>query len=271
MQNLKPLTLKVTDDMLTDLEISLDYNPISGDTEIGWLKKKFFGNPEVQVLGLAKSYLNEHGYSHVGLEDFLLYCSHEYAINPVAERILPSHFWDKRNRLRDFVCDIFDTISSQETVFLEKWLHQALAVGINDDEKPYSPAGIPVFYGRWDIAPLLEKLTLDSDEFLTQKAHIDLKDKDSLRKATSTWITELDGFYPEAQSFLLASQDMHRPMFAKKDMPKTRRTSFCVSVKELPANLPLQDQQALLRKFPERLAPAWRNRFSPKGPRHSEE
>lgn len=232
---LKPLTLEVTDEMLSDLNLALEYLPISGDVYISSLDSFLFGDPKVQLLGLAKSYLNEHGFSHSDLEDFLLYRAHDFNRNPVLNKLTTSWFWDSRDRITELTDKIMHSTNAREVMYLRKWLHQTLALAFNNDDKPYGAAGVLVFHGNKDVAPLLEKLTFASDEqFLresfTEKAWFNPKDTHSL---TSTWITELDGIYPEAKSFLLAREDMHRPLFAKVDMPKARRTSFCVSVKDL--------------------------------------
>ena len=229
---LTPLTLEATERMLDGLAkrgANVEYNTISGNTKILGFSE-FEGDLKIYLLAMAKSYLNKYGFSHSGLEDFLLSIAQKYCVNPVKDELLVSYFWDKKDRLNHFINSVMKPETAQEAVFIKKWLHQALSLAFNDDnENPRSAAGVLVFHGKQDIRPLLEKLALQPENF-TEKTYIDLKDKDNLQRATSTWITELDGIYPEAKSFFLARQDMHRPMFAKVDMPKARRTSFCVNL-----------------------------------------
>ena len=126
-------------------------------------------------------------------------------------------------------------------MYLKKWLHQTVALGLNDTAMPHitgsygshGAAGVLVFYGKKDIIPLLKKITAGhyySSEFLNERACIDLKNPASLHQALSTWITVLDDVYPEAKSFFMANQDTVRPFLAKTDLVKPRRTSFCVNL-----------------------------------------
>ena len=126
-------------------------------------------------------------------------------------------------------------------MYLKKWLHQTIALGLNEALKPhitgsygpYGAAGVLVFYGKKNITHLLKKITAGhyhSYEFLNERACINTSDQGSLHQALSTWITVLDDIYPEAKSFFLANQDTVRPFLARQDMLKPRRTSFCVNL-----------------------------------------
>ena len=252
--SLKPLTLKITDKMLDTIGeqgVALGHSFFNGDVRICGL----FGDPQMQLIGLAKSRLTEWGYSHDGLEDFLLYLAHENSDSPVADYLYDSSLWDRKDRLHsDFInkiigfSDVTETAGitttyteSKEAVYLKKWLHQTVALGLNDALPPhvsgfygpYGAAGVLVFYGEKNITPLLKKITAGhyySYEFLNERACINTSDQGSLHQALSTWITVLDDIYPEAKSFFLANQDTVRPFLARQDMLKPRRTSFCVNL-----------------------------------------
>ena len=176
--------------------------------------------------------MTKFGYSHSGLEDFLRFEAHSCSNNPIYESIYEGAVWDKKDRLTALISNVMCLSSDQETLCVRKWLHQCMALALNDFYQPVGAAGVLVFHGNKSVTPLLEKLA--PDELLTVKAYLDSMDADSRRRATATWITELSGLYPEAKSFFLASHDMHRPLYASEDEPKARRTSFCVSLPELP-------------------------------------
>ena len=253
-ESLKPLTLKITKAMLHTIGeqgVSLDHSFFNGDIRIGGI----FGDTQMQLMGLAKNCLTEWGYSHDGLEDFLLYIAHDSSDTPIAEYLYDSALWDRKDRLHsEFIgkiigfSDVTETAGitttyteSKEAVYIKKWLHQTIALGLNDGLMPhisgfygpYGAAGVLVFYGKKDVTPLLKKLTAGhyySCEFLNERACINTSDQGSLHQALSTWITVLDDVYPEAKSFFLANQDSVRPFLAKTDLLKPRRTSFCVNL-----------------------------------------
>ena len=250
--SLKPLTIAVTKAMLNTIEdgqVSLGYNHCNGDIVINGL----FGDPQMQLMGLARNYLNERGYSNDGLEDFLLQIAHEGNGNLIREEVIELAMWDRKDRLHSQFIDImgigkpeFRTDESKntavieatrETKFMKKWLHQTLALGLNEDYNPCGAAGILIFYGKQDVTPLLEKLSLNPNELLGKKVCVNVKDQNSLHQALSTWITDLDGLYPEAKSFFKAKQDTYRPFLAKTNLQKARRTSFCVNFSSYP-NIP---------------------------------
>ena len=257
--SLKPLTLKITKAMLNTIGeqgVSLGHNFFNGDIRIGGI----FGDTQMQLMGLAKNRLTEWGYSHDGLEDFLLQIAHEGDVNPIAEEVFELAIWDRKDRLHSQFIDIMGISkpenrtdepkdikdyaareaaieATRETVFMKKWLHQTLALGLNEDYNPCGAAGILVFYGKQDVTPLLEKLSLNPNKLLGKKVCVNVKDQSSFHQALSTWITELDGLYPEARSFFKAKQDTYRPFLAKTDLLKARRTSFCVNFSSYP-NIP---------------------------------
>lgn len=236
---MQPLTIEVTKDMLNVLGISLEYNQFSGNVQIKGLSDNC--DPKVQLLALAKNYLNEFGYSHTGLEDFLLYIAHKNSYNPVAEEILELSLWDKQDRLNELTKQIMGLKTAEdakEEIYVRKWLHQTLSLALNDDQKPRAGAGVLVFFGNNSATPLLEKLAL-KPELFAEKIYIDSADANSRQRATSTWITDFRCIYHEADnSFFLSSQDMHRPLFAREDMPKARRTSFCANLLHYPERVP---------------------------------
>ena len=242
---LRPLTIKVTEHMLDALGISLGYNYFNGDVTVHSYDLK--GDPQMLFMGVVRNYLNEYGYSHFGLEDFLLHNAHGSYFQPVEDAFLNGAMWDRKDRLHgDFINKVMRAGTAQEAVYIKKWLHQCLALDFNEDFRPLGAAGVLVFYGKQDVTPLLEKLSLYPRELLTENAHVDLRNPLSIKRALSTWITKLDDFptdalgatnTPSAKSFFTAHQDMYRPFFADRDLTKARRTSFCVQLASNPQSL----------------------------------
>ena len=215
------------------------------------------------IMGLIKDYLHQYGYSEAGLEDFLLHDAHSFYYHPIKETLFGEPLWDHQDRLHgDLVTKVMRTATKQEAVYICKWLHQCLALGFNEDINPLGAAGVLVLYGRQNITPFLEKLSLEPDAFLNKHAHLDLNNSVSIKQALSAWITRLDAFpspsgsisncgsnggsnggyngiyaNKDAKSFFMANQDIHRPFFATKDLMKPRRTSFCINVPELTPRL----------------------------------
>lgn len=131
-------------------------------------------------------------------------------------------------------------IAEDETacLYLRKWLHQSVAMALNDDTDPYGADGVLVIQNPQGAGKtlLFSKLALYADWF-AEGISIDLDKKDSVIQATGCWIAELgelDSTLKREQlslkAFITSHTDTYRQPYARAATRKPRRTSFCATV-----------------------------------------
>ena len=125
-----------------------------------------------------------------------------------------------------------------EQTYLKKWLHQCIAMALNDEEAPYGADGVLVIQDEQGAGKtlLFSRLAVYPDWF-AEGVSIDLNNKDSIIQSTGCWIAELgelDSTLKREQSalkaFLTSSRDTYRAPYARTQTRKPRRTSFCATV-----------------------------------------
>ena len=163
----------------------------------------------------------------------------ENRYNPVKE-MLDNTKWDKKDRITELTNDVMH-VNKTEAVYVRKWLHQCIAMALNNNEagkKPYGADGVLVLQGEQGVGKtmLCSKFAV-YDEWFMEGVSIDMGNKDSIIQATSCWIAELgelDSTLKRDQSalkaFLTAKKDVYRMPYAKTSTKQPRRTSFCGTV-----------------------------------------
>ena len=121
--------------------------------------------------------------------------------------------------------------------FLRKWLHQAVSLALNDAADLNSDF-VLVLQGAQGLGKtnFFRALAMRPD-FFQDGAVIDMRNKDTIIQATSTWITELgelDSTLKKEQTslkaFITARYDTYRKPYARKAEKTERRTCFCATV-----------------------------------------
>lgn len=122
-------------------------------------------------------------------------------------------------------------------VLLRKWLHQAIAIALNDKGEVGDEFLISL-QGRQGAGKtnFFRRLTVFSDLF-AEGITVDVRDKDSIMKCTNVWIAELgelDSTLKKEQaalkSFLTAHYDTYRKPYGRSTERIERRTCFAGTV-----------------------------------------
>ena len=225
---------------LSKINLKVLYDVVIKKTRVNGLSEKYSeGNAANLLPGFIKDYLNSHGIScsRADLLDFLNIIVEENRYNPVQDMLL-STTWDKNNRISSLLNDIMCITAELDKVLVRKWLHQCVAMALNDEKRPLSAAGVLVLQGEQGIGKtmLFSKLAVYREWFADGQS-IDMSNKDNIIDATSRWITELgelDSTLKHEQSalkgFLTSNIDTYRMPYAKASTTMPRRTSFCGTV-----------------------------------------
>jgi predicted P-loop ATPase len=121
---------------------------------------------------------------------------------------------------------------------VKKWAIQTIAVLYNSDENPIATQGLLVLQGEQGIGKtqLFRHLAI-KEQFFKGGAVLDMRNKDTLMSATKVWICELgelDCTTKKEQSavkaFLTEQTDRFREPYARNEIVRPRRTSFCGTV-----------------------------------------
>lgn len=234
----KGFTIEDLERLLKKMGIKMHLNDITGKTEVSGLKGVKKGYAANALPGQIRSYMNEKGIhcSRGDLDDFLTNILSRNSFNPV-KALLTSTTWDGEDRVKELL-EIMGITEEREVILVKKWLHQTVAMALNDDEKPYAADGVLVLQGPQGSGKTLlcRKLAMHHDWF-GEGMCIDVNNKDSLIQSTSHWIVELgelDSTLKKDQSslkaFLSNRSDEIRVPYARAAVTRPRRTSFCATV-----------------------------------------
>ena len=177
------------------------------------------------------------------IERFVANVARNNSYNPVLDMI-SSIQWDGRSRIND-LCTLMrlddDDALSKTLVF--KWLLQTVAMLFNEND---APAGKQPFGAEFVLCltsprqgigktSLLRAMALQN-EWFKEGASIDDRDKDTVRRCITTWITELGELESTMKSdisklkaFITQSYDEYRLPYGHADVARVRHTSLAAT------------------------------------------
>ena len=253
----KVLTLRVVENTLQELGISVRFNVISREIEVSDLPMEHELMPE-NYSKLNPYARNQQNAAMLPVFLFSLFKTQHYAVtdrfildaisniaainqfNPFKEMLDATH-WDGKDR----VYKLYKVLGIQEDTpqnrdyqnYLWKWLLQAVALALNDD-CTMSADFVLVLQGGQGCGKtsFFRKLAVRADWFV-EGAFIDMNNKDTLLQATSALFTELGEFdatlkreQSSLKGFITRPFDILRAPYARKADRIPRRTSFCATV-----------------------------------------
>ncbi|MFZ2170546.1 MAG: VapE domain-containing protein [Methylococcaceae bacterium] len=172
-----------------------------------------------------------------------------HSINPIVDFITGAA-WDSINRLDS----LFDTITVNEgdseyrNMILFRWFIQCVAAADGGERSPIKTK-IPMYelmlvlqggQGKLKTSWFRALLPPGHSHYIQDGVHLDISDKDSVKEAVSSWITELgelDSTFRKSdvsrlKAFLSKRKDTIRMPYDRVASEFRRRTSFCASVND---------------------------------------
>lgn len=220
--------------------ISIRYNDMSHDYEITAPTTVINGENRFELLAtiledtiIKLAYKRGRKAVIYGILDVI---ANENRYHPVID-LLKKEPWDNADRLTDLY-HIMGISDEFHKVLVRKWLLQTIAILFNSNDKPISSQGILVLQGGQGIGKteFLRHLAI-KNEFFKGGSVLDMKNKDTIISATRVWICklgEIDSTTSKKQSelkaFITEQYDRYREPYARKEVKRLRKTSFCGTV-----------------------------------------
>lgn len=220
--------------------ISIRYNDMSHDYEITAPTTVINGENRFELLAtiledtiIKLAYKRGRKAVIYGILDVI---ANENRYHPVID-LLKKEPWDNADRLTNLY-HIMGISDEFHKVLVRKWLLQTIAILFNSNDKPISSQGILVLQGGQGIGKteFLRHLAI-KNEFFKGGSVLDMKNKDTIISATRVWICELGEIdsttskkQSELKAFITEQYDRYREPYARKEVKRLRKTSFCGTV-----------------------------------------
>lgn len=232
-----PLDIDVLKDILKENGITVRYNKVSHGIEIGGIFEEH--NPETFENDLPTIlwdyYRKRYTCTASSIADQIKVIASQNCYNPVQELLSNSSPWDGVDRIEQLYKILgIEKNDDLSRTLVRKWLLQALALAFNNESHPFGADGILVLQGEQGIGKtsVVRKIGV-SPELVKTGLYIDARDKDTLRRCTSTWIAELGELETSLRSdlerfkaLITAEIDEYRLPYARADSRFIRRTSI---------------------------------------------
>ena len=241
------LCLYSVEDCLARLGIEVRLNLVTKRVEVGGYGSEalYELNSRSNILSvlplLIRDNLKSEGVAGLGMgtsmiEQYIFSIADRNRYNPIHE-MLEAHENDDAGNL-DVLAAILGIENGFDIVLVKKWLIQCVALAYNDLKNPVSAEGVLVLQGEQGCGKttFFRRMALRA-EWFTEGAVIDVKNKDSIISALSTWICELgeiDCTLQREQSalkaFITRPLDRIRFPYAAAESELARATSLCGTV-----------------------------------------
>lgn len=212
-------------------------------------------NRRTKIVGLPPQYSGENAHNLLVtlIGDFMSTISYKRAVSSIIYdtleviasenhyhpvlKLLNDEPWDGVNRLPD-IYNILSITDDFSKTLVMKWALQTIAVLYNFGDNSVAAQGVLVLQGNQGMGKteFFRHLAI-RDEFFKEGSTLDMSNKDSLISATKVWICELgeiDSTTKKEQSalkgFLTGKIDRFREAYARAELIRPRRTSFCGTV-----------------------------------------
>lgn len=232
-----PLDIDILKDILRENGVSVRYNKISHSVEIDGVfeghNSETFKNDLPTILW--DYYRKRYVCTASSIADQIDVVASQNCFNPVKELLDGAAPWDGIDRVEQLY-NILSIGESDELsrILIRKWLLQTLSLAFNDESHPFGADGILVLQGEQGIGKtsFVRKIGV-SPELIKTGLYIDTRDKDTTRRITSAWISELGELETSLRSdlerfkaFITAEVDEYRLPYARSDSRFIRRTSI---------------------------------------------
>ena len=242
------VTSETVKEIISQMGVTIRLNLISNKVEIDGLPDKYSKTNAVntlptKIMDVFKE--NDMRCDLQFLRNALAMIADEYRYNPI-EDMLKKTQWDGKDRVSQYI-ETLRINSERDTIYIRKWLHQTVAMPLNDENEPIGADGVLTFCGEQGTGKTTAfRVLAVRPDWFCEGARIDMDKTDTLIRATGRWICEIgeaDDTTKKEQaalkSFLTATSDEIRFPYASEAVCKPRRTSFCATVNSerfLPAN-----------------------------------
>lgn len=232
--------IEIGREFLKAFGIKIRYNEMSHDYEIATQSPVINGENSFELLvTLLEDTIAKLAYKRgrkTLICDFLNFIANENCYHPVVD-LLKKEPWDCTDRLPELY-QMMDLSDEFHMTLVRKWLLQTVAILFNTKEKPISTQGILVLQGGQGIGKteFFRHLAI-KDDFFKGGAVLDMRNKDTIISSTRVWICELGEIdsttnkkQSELKSFITEPYDRYREPYARKEVQRIRKTSFCGTV-----------------------------------------
>lgn len=190
----KPVTSDTIKQILQKMSVCVRLNQITGKVEIeGMPPQHSKGNAANVLPVLVNDYLTKRRMpcAKQTLDDCLVLIEDENRYNPV-EKMFESTQYDGIDRLKELAEILGVEGNKTYVLYLRKWLHQCVAMALNDEMSPYGADGVLVIRGPQGAGKTLfcSRIAMKA-EWFAEGVSIDLDKKDTVIQATSVWIAEM--------------------------------------------------------------------------------
>lgn len=226
--------------LLQAFGVKVRYNEMSHDIVIKSSSPKLDGENSHELLATALEdtlkKLAYKGNNRSAIYNVLYFIANENCYHPVIE-LLDEQPWDGTDRLSELY-QMMGLSDELHMTLVRKWALQSIAVLFNSKEKSISSQGILVLQGGQGIGKteFFRHLAI-KDEFFKGGAVLDMRNKDTIISATGVWICELGEIdsttnkkQSELKAFITEQYDRYREPYARKEVQRFRKTSFCGTV-----------------------------------------
>ncbi len=232
--------IEIGREFLKAFGIRIRYNEMSHDYEIETQSPVINGENGFELLvTLLEDSIAKLAYKRgrkTIICDFLNFIANENCYHPVAD-LLKKEPWDGIDRLPE----LYRMMGLSDKFYMtlvRKWALQSIAILYNSDENPISAQGILVLQGGQGIGKteFFRHLAI-KDKFFKGGAVLDMRNKDTIISSTRVWICELEEIdsttnkkQSELKAFITETYDRYREPYARKEVQRFRKTSFCGTV-----------------------------------------
>ena len=239
-RNSRKFDISVARLFLRAFGLSIRLNDMNNHIEVEGLPSKFSTANAYEILEtLIADTASKLFYKRIQnsvIHSVLYVIANENHYHPVI-KLLNSAPWDGIDRLTE-IYSIMGISDDFHKSLVRKWALQTIAILYNSNENPIATQGLLVLQGEQGIGKtqLFRHLAI-KEQFFKGGAVLDMRNKDTLMSATKVWICELgeiDSTTKKEQSavkaFLTEQTDRFREPYARNEIIRPRRTSFCGTV-----------------------------------------